>query len=159
MKVKTKNIIIKAPVEQVFAYMDNIGNTGMHMMKNSSMMMGSKLKLDQLSENATGPNATFRWYGKMLWFKMDFTVLVTKWIKDREKSWETIGSARMIILGWYRMQLILTPIENTTKAELSIQYIKPEGFFYKILSLLLSSYYASWCLSNMLNDSKHYFES
>jgi hypothetical protein len=159
MKVKRKDIVINAPVEEVFAYMDNIGNTGMHMMKNSSMMMGSKLQLEQLSENAIGQNATFRWYGKMLWLKMDFTVVVTNWIKDQKKTWETVGVASMIILGWYRMELILTPKENTTNAELSIQYTKPEGFFYMMLSLLLSSFYANWCLANMLNDSKRHCES
>ncbi len=58
--------------------MDNINNTGMHMTKSSKPMMGSKLDLKQLSENSTGLNSKFRWFGKMMWFTMDFTVVVTK---------------------------------------------------------------------------------
>ena len=104
MKNFQKEIIIQALPEKVFAYMDNINNTGMHMTKSSKPMMGSKLELKQLSENATGLNSKFRWYGKMMWFKMDFTVVVTKWIKDKEKVWETIGEAKMIIMGWYQMR-------------------------------------------------------
>lgn len=45
--------------EKVFAYMDSIGNTGAHMTKRSMAMMGSKLKLTQLSENAVGLNSKY----------------------------------------------------------------------------------------------------
>lgn len=34
----------------------------------------------------------------MMGFTMDFTV-VTKLVKDKEKVWESIGEAKMIILG------------------------------------------------------------
>ena len=39
-------------------------------------------------------------------FTMDFTV-VTKWLKDKEKVWETIGKAKMIIMDWYQMRLVI----------------------------------------------------
>ncbi len=138
--------------------MDNIGNTGMHMMKSSAMMMGSKLQLQQLSENKTGANAKFRWFGKMMGFKMDFTVGVTKWIRDKEKVWETIGEAKMIILSWYRMHLIISPEGENTKAVLSIDYTMPQKLFYRFLGFLLSGWYANWCLKSMLNDSKQFLE-
>lgn len=58
---------------------------------------------------------------------MDFTVEVTKWVQGKEKVWETIGDAKMIVLSWYRMYLILTPQENdTTQTELGIFYAKPK---------------------------------
>ena len=128
MKTLSKSIIIYSKPEKVFAYMDNIG-TGMHITKNSMPMMGSKLELQQLSENETGMNSTFRWTGKMMSFTMDFTVAVTKWIKDKEKIWETIGEAKMIILGWYQMHLVLSPESQNTKAELSFTYKDPKIFF------------------------------
>ncbi len=46
--------------EKVFAYMDALGNTGIHMMESSSMLMGNKLKLIQLSENATELYSKFK---------------------------------------------------------------------------------------------------
>lgn len=139
--------------------MDNLGNTGMHMMENSSMMMGSKLHLEQLSENATGLNSKFRWFGKMMGIKMDFTVAVTEWIKAKEKVWETIGEARMIILGWYRMRLVLTMQGQATNAELTITYTQPKKFFLKLIAWLLAPLYANWCLNSMLEDSKKHLES
>lgn len=159
MVTKSKNIIIHVYPEKAFAYMDNIGNTGMHMTKSSMPMMGSKLELKQLSENATGLNSKFRWFGKMMGFTMDFTVVVTKWIKDKEKVWETIGEPKMIILGWYKMHLVLSPEGKNTKAELSLAYTKPTGLFFKFIAFFLAPFYANWCLNNMLQDSKKFLEA
>lgn len=158
MVVKSKSIIIHASPEKVFTYMDNIGNTGMHMTKSSMPMMGGKLVLQQLSENGTGLNSKFRWYRKMMGFTMDFTVVVTKWIKDKEKVWETIGKAKMIILGWYQMRLLIYPEGQNTKAELSIVYTKPKNLFFKFIAFFLAPLYANWCLKNMLEDSKKTLE-
>ena len=41
--------------EEVFNYLDDLGVTGMHMTKSSAMMGGSKLHLEYLSSNHTGP--------------------------------------------------------------------------------------------------------
>ena len=145
--------------EKVFEYMDNINNTGMHMTKSSKPMMKSRLELKQLSENATGLNSKFRWFGKMMWFTMDFTVAVTKWIKNKEKVWETIGEANMIIMGWYQMRLVISPEGANTKAELSIAYTKPKNIFFKFIAFFLAPLYANWCLNNMLKDSKKMLEA
>ncbi|MCY7310176.1 MAG: hypothetical protein SGI96_17095 [Bacteroidota bacterium] len=76
----SKNIIIHSTAEKVFVYMCNIANTGMHMTKSSKPMMGSKLELKQLSENATGLYSKFRLPGKMMGFTIDITVVVAKWV-------------------------------------------------------------------------------
>ena len=159
MKTLSKSIIIYSKPENVFAYMDNIGNIGMHMTKSSMPMMRSKLELKQLSENATGLNSKFRWFGKMMWFTMDFTVVVTKWIKDKEKVWETIGEAKMIIMDWYQMRLVISPEGANTKAELSIAYTKRKNIFLKFIAFFLAPLYANWCLNNMLKDSKKMLEA
>ena len=159
MKTRSKTILIHSEARSVFLYMDNIGNTGMHMTKSSMPMMGSNLKLEQLSENPTGLNSKFRWSGKIMGFSMDFTVIVTRWIKDSEKVWETIGVAKMIILSWYRMRLFLVPEGTNTRAELSIAYTLPKNMFFKILAFFLAPWYARWCLNNMLQDSKAVLET
>jgi hypothetical protein len=154
MKTKSKFILINATPQKVFAYMDNLSNTGMHMTEKSSMMMGNKLQLKQLSENATGLNAKFRWFGKMMGFTLDFTVIVTNWIKDKEKIWETVGDAKMIIMKWYKMHLLISSEGKNTKVALSISYIKPKNIFFRVIAFFLSPLYANWCLNKMLNDTK-----
>jgi|SRR5688500_15341269 len=152
---KSKTIIIQSTPEKVFAHMDDLSNTGMHKEKRSGMMMGSKLKLQQISENKSGLFSKYRWHGRMLGIPLDFSTVVTQWIRGKEKVWQTIGDSKMIILKWYRMHLVITPLENErVQIELSIDYTLPNNFFLHFTGLLLAPWYANWCLNKMLSDTK-----
>ncbi len=158
MKIKSKNILIHSTPEKVFQHMDDFSKTGMHMSESSMMMMGSKLNLEQLSTNATGVGAKYRWYGTMLGMKMDFSEAVTKCQQNILKEWEIVGDAKIIIMSWYRMWFEITPAENGTLAKISISYLPPKEWYYKILSFLFANWYCNWCLNNMLNDTKKNLE-
>ncbi|MFZ5552854.1 MAG: SRPBCC family protein [Bacteroidota bacterium] len=158
---KTKTIkrttIINASPEKAFAFMDNIENTGMHMTKKNTAMMGSRLTIEWLSENKTGLGTKYRWTGKVAGMNMDFTVEVTKWENGKEKIWETVGEPKLIVLSWYRMFLTLEPDENgNTIALLGIDYRRPKG---GVLGFFLAKRYAAWCVNSMLNDTKKHFEN
>ena len=156
---KSKTAIIHSTPEKVFAYMDDLGNTGMHMKERSGMMMGSKLKLEQVSENPNGLFSKYRWHGRMMGIRIDFTTVVTQWIRGKEKVWQTIGESKMIILKWYRMHLAVTPLEEgKVQTELSIDYTLPDNFFLHFIGMLLAPWYANWCLNNMLLDAKKILE-
>ena len=158
MKIKSKSILINSTPAQVFAQMDDFSKTGMHMSESSMMMMGSKLKLEQLSINSTGVGAKYRWHGKMMGMTMDFSETVTKWQSPKIKEWETVGEAKIIIMSWYRMWFEITPADNGTITKISISYLPPKELFYKILSFLFANWYCNWCLNNMLNDTKRNLE-
>ena len=158
MKTKSKSIRINSTPEKVFLQMDDFSKTGMHMTESSMMMMGSKLKLDQLSENPGGVGAKYSWHGKMLGMKMDFSETVTKWEPPVFKQWETFGDAKMSIMSWYRMWFEITPSGNFSIAKISIGYLQPKEWYYKILSFL-AGWYCNWCLKSMLNDTKSSLEN
>ncbi len=158
MKTKTKNILIHSMPDKVFVQMDDFSKTGMHMTESSMMMMGSKLNLEQLSTNPTGVGAKYRWYGKMMGMTMDFSETVTKWQPPILKEWETFGDSKMIIMSWYRMWLEITPAESGANAKISISYLPPKEWYYKILSFLFADWYCNWCLNNMLTDTKRKLE-
>ena len=158
MKMKSKSIRIHSTPEKVFAQMDDFSKTGMHMRESSMMMMGSKLMLKQLSINSTGVGAKYRWYGKMMGMTMDFSETVTKWQSAKLKEWEIVGEAKIIIMSWYRMWFEITPADNGTIAKISISYLPPKQWFYKILSFFFANWYCNWCLNNMLNDTKKNLE-
>ena len=158
MITKSKSILIHSTPAKVFAQMDDFSKTGMHMTESSMMMMGSKLKLQQLSTNATGVGASYRWYGKMMGMTMDFSETVTKWEQNKLKEWETVGEAKIIIMSWYRMWFDISPSENGTIANISISYLLPEEWYYKILSFFFANWYCNWCLKNLLNDTKKSLE-
>jgi hypothetical protein len=159
MKTISKRIRLNASPEKVFETLDDLGVTGMHMMQSSAMMMGARLHLQYLTDYHTGLGSKYRWTGKMMGMKMDFTVEVTKWIMGTEKTWETIGEARMIIYSWYRMHLLVESTTNGCEAELSITYEKPKDRIAKIISFLFADWYCNWCLKNMLSDTQKIIES
>src|SRR4249920_1689609 len=159
MKTIMRNMFISASPAKVFAMIDDLSVTGMHMTKSSAMMMGSKLNIEYLTANHTGLGSKYRWTGSMMGMKMDFTVEVTKWVEGVEKVWETIGESKMIIYSWYRMHLLVYPRGNVTQAELSITYEKPKGWFAKIVSFLFADWYCKWCLKKMTSDTKTKIES
>ena len=154
MKTKSKSILIHSTAEKVFDQIDNFSKTGMHMSESSMMMLGSKLKLVKLSPNASGVGAKYHWYGKMMGMTIDFNETVTKWQPYTLKEWETIGEAKIIIMAWYRMWFEISPIEKGILVKLSIIYLPPKQWFYKILSFFFARWYCNWCLNNMLHDSK-----
>ena len=159
MKTKSKSIFIHSTPEKVFQQMDDFSKTGMHMSESSMMMMGSKLTLEQLSQQATGVGAKYRWYGKMMGMIMDFSETVTKWQPNKLKEWETVGDAKIIIMSWYRMWFEIVPAKNETIAKISISYLPPKEWYYKILSFFFAKWYCNWCLNNMLNDTKNNLEN
>jgi uncharacterized membrane protein len=158
MKTFQKTTIIHSTPEKVFAQLDDFSKTGMHMSQSSMMMAGGKLKLEQLSTNSIGVGSKYRWYGKMMGMTIDFSETVTKWQPPVLKEWETIGEAKIIIMSWYRMWFEIFPQEKETIVRLSISYLPPKHWLYKIISFFFAKCYCNWCLNNMLNDSKRNLE-
>ena len=154
--MKTMEMIktYQASAEDVFACLDDLSVTGMHMTRSSMPMMGGKMNLEFLSKNKTGLGTKYRWTGKVLWRELDFTVLVTNWVKGREKTWETVGKANMLIYSWFRMHLYIDQLKSGCIAYLSISYRKPKGLLNRILSFFLADWYCRWCLNNMLQDTE-----
>lgn len=143
-----------ASPQEVFDCLDDLSITGMHMTRSSMPMMGGQMNVAFLSPNKTGLNTKYRWTGKVLWMMLDFTVLVTEWIRGKKKSWETVGTAKMIIMSWFKMDLYVEGDQQRSTAHLSISYEKPNGFFNRALCFLLADGYCRWCLENMLQDAQ-----
>jgi hypothetical protein len=99
----SETVEIRAAVEAVFAHVDDIRNLGWHMTGRSSMaMMGSRLKLEILSDQRTGLGATYRYSGTVMGLSIDFSESVTKYLPPREKVWRTIGKSQLLIIASVR---------------------------------------------------------
>lgn len=159
MKTLSRKESFAASPSEVFPVLDDLGVTGTHMTQSSAMMMSNKLHLEHLTPNHTGLNSSYRWTGKMMGMKMDFTVRVTKWGSPKTKVWETIGQTKLIIYSWYRMVLNLVKTSTGTEVELSISYEKPDTLWGRILCFLFADWYCRWCLRKMLLDGKRIIEN
>ena len=94
MKTKFKSIFIHSTPEKVFQQMDGFSKTGMHMSESSMMMMGSKLKLAQLSINSTGIGVKYRRNGKMMGMIMDLVKLLQSGNHPRLKNRKRLGKQK-----------------------------------------------------------------
>src|SRR5262245_48493221 len=152
---------IRAPAEAVFAHVDDIRNLGSHMTGRSSMaMMGSRLKLEILSNQAMGLGATYRYSGTMMGLSIDFSESVTKYIPPREKVWHTIGESRLLIIASYEMRLTVEALSpSSSRLTISIVYELPRSGFWRIVGLMLARPYSHWCLRQMLHDAQHALEA
>ena len=150
-----RTAIINAKPKEVFAFMDDIRNTGKHMTESSGAMAGSKLKIEWVSGHKTGLGTKYRWTGKVVGMKMDFTVEVNKWIEGKQKVWGTVGDAKMIVIDWFEMDLIMTPEKDgKSNAKLGIDYTKHNGLW----GFLFGKWYSKWCVKSMLRDTRKHFE-
>ena len=154
MPKMSRIIEIRATPEEVFAYLDDIKNVGMHMASSSMAMLGGKMSLQVISKNKTGRGATYRLRGGVLWMPIDITETVTKWAEGREKEWETVDNPKIIVMSWYRMHFVLKPAQRGTHVDFEIEYGLPTSFFGKMLGKLLARKYADWCLRRATEDAK-----
>lgn len=152
---------IQAKLEVVFAYVDDIRNLGWHMTGRSSMaMMGSRLKLEILSDQPTGLGATYRYSGAVMGLSIDFSESVTKYLPPHEKVWRTIGEPRLLILASYEMRLGIEALSpSSARLTISISYGLPRSPFWRIVGLLLARPYSRWCLRRMLQDTRRALEA
>ena len=157
----SETVEIRAKPEIVFAYVDDIRNLGWHMTGQSSMaMMGSRLKLDILSDQPTGLGATYRYSGTVMGLPIDFSESVTKYLPPREKVWRTLGEPRLLIIASYEMRIAIERLSpSSSRVTKSIAYELPRSTFWRMVGLLLARPYSRWCLRRMLRDSRHALEA
>jgi len=150
---------ILAPPEKVFAHMDDINNVGWHMSGEiSTPMMGSRLNLETINDRK-GAGATYKWKGSVMGMAIGIEETITKWTRNKEKTWQTIGKPKMIVMSEYTMHLLLTPTERGTKVLFEIDYSLPRTPWGWIMGILLARKYAKWCLRRACEDAKRAFEA
>src|SRR5213594_439015 len=160
MKTVSETVEIRAPAETVFAHVDDIRNVGWHMTERSSMaMMGSRLRLELLSDQPTGLGAIYRYSGTMLGLTIDFSESVTKYVPPREKVWRTIGEPRLLFIASYEMRVAVEPLSpSSSRLTISIVYELPRSGFWRIVGLVLVRSYSRSCLRRMCRDTQRVLE-
>ena len=157
----SERVEIGAAAADVFAWVDDIRNMGGHMTNESSMaMMGSRLRLDVVSERPTGVGATYRYFGSVMGLALDFSESVTTYRPPHEKVWRTIGRPRLWIVASYEMRL-LVEAQSPRTSRLTIQFVyePPASVFWSIVGHPLARLYGRWCVRRMCRDAKRALET
>lgn len=147
---------VGAPVHAVFALLDDHQRLAAHMSQRSWMMGGGRMDttMDAGHGRAVGSRISVRGrvFGFMLWLRER----VTERDPPRRKVWETEGEPRLLIIGRYRMGFELSA-GPATSMRVWIDYDLPASRWTRWLGVILSGWYARWCVERMLGDAQRAF--
>lgn len=147
---------VAAPVQDVFAFLDDHDRLTSHMSKRSWMMGGGRMDtvLDDARGRRVGSRITVR--GRVFGLLLSLEERVVERVPPSRKAWETEGEPHLLVIGAYRMGFELSPGARTT-ARVWIEYAFPSSGFGRWLGKLLGSWYARWCVQRMLGDAQRAF--
>lgn len=149
-------MILAAPVERAFAYLDDFEALSAHMEKRSTIMLGSSMSIatDELGGRAVGSKV--RMSGRMLGMMLALEEVVTEREPPLRKAWQTLD-ARLLVIGQYRLGFELTPDGNRSALRVFIDYDLPLAWPARWLGRLLGRIYARWCTGRMADDAARHF--
>lgn len=149
--------LANAPVEQVFAFLDDPKALAAHMGKSSMMMLGSRMSIDVDAGGGRVIGSKVRMQGRMLGVRLSMEEVITKRRVPAMKVWETVGTPKLLVIAQYRMGLELARGGASSLVRVFIDYslpIKPPGSW---LGFWLGAVYARWCTRQMVTGAAKHF--
>ena len=148
---------VPAPIERVFGYLDDPHALSGHMEKSSMMMMGSRMMLETDGGGGRAVGSRIRMRGRMLGLPLFIEEEIVERRSPAGKTWQTIGSPRLLVISQYRMGFALAPAGDTSVVKVFIDYALPDQAPARWLGRLLAGIYARWCTKRMAQDAAGHF--
>jgi Polyketide cyclase / dehydrase and lipid transport len=149
--------MVRAPVERVFAHMDDHARLTSHMSESSWMMGGGSMQVELDAARGQKIGSWIRLSGKILGVTLAVEEIVTERTPPRRKVWETTGVPRLLVIGRYQMGFEIAPREADSHLTVFIDYALPQGTLTPWLGYFLGGYYARWCTQRMVDDAVKHF--
>ena len=149
--------LAKAPVDQVFAYLDDPRAMSAHMGESSMMMAGSRMLIEVDSDGGRVIGSKISMRGRMMGIPLSLEEVITERQVPSRKVWETIGTPKLLVIAHYRMGFELTPTGDSSMVRVSIDYSLPTTAPGSWLGRWFGGFYARWCTKQMANDAARHF--
>jgi carbon monoxide dehydrogenase subunit G len=149
--------VISAPRERVFAALDDHSRLSSHMSKSSWQMGGGKMEtvVDAQQGKSVGSHIILR--GRVFGVSLFVEEVVIAHDPPVRKTWETIGTPRLLVIGPYRMSFELEGSGTGTRLRVTIDYELPVRGVGRLLGRLFGRMYARWCTQQMVRDAARLF--
>ena len=151
--------LANAPVEQVFAFLDDPKALAAHMGESSMMMLGSRMSIGVDAGGGRVIGSTIRMHGHMMGIRLSLEEVITKRQVPAMKVWETIGTPKLLVISHYRMGFELTRNDASSLVRVFIDYSLPINAPGSWLGHLLGAVYARWCTKQMVGGAARHFAS
>ena len=147
---------VAAPMEAVFAHLDDPLALSAHMAKRSMMMMGSRMSTVVDEGRGQGVGSKIRMEGRVMGLSIWLDEVVTERQPPRRKSWETVGQPRLLVIAGYRMGFEIEPLGMSSHVRVFIDYELPMNAPQSWLGRLFGRAYARWCVARMASDAAQF---
>ncbi len=87
--------LAKAPIDRVFAFLDDPKAMASHMGESSMMMMGSRMSIDVDADGGRVVGSRIRMDGRMMGISLSLEEAITERRIPTRKVWETLGAPRL----------------------------------------------------------------
>lgn len=91
------------------------------------------------------------------WMMAGSKEVVTHHEPPHLKAWKTVGPLRLLIIGDYEMKVEIKSHKDESLLSVSINYDLPKTNVW--LGKLFGSWYAKWCVQQMLKRTISYFNN
>ena len=149
--------LARAPVEQVFAFLDDPQALAAHMGESSMMMLGSRMSITVDAGGGRVIGSKVRMQGRMVGIRLSLEEVITKRQVPAMKVWETIGTPKLLVIAHYRMRFELTRSGASSLVRVFIDYSLPNKPPRSWLGHLLGAVYARWCTRQMVMGATRHF--
>jgi hypothetical protein len=149
--------LVRAPIDRVFAHLDDPMLLAAHMSESSMMMMGSRMstQVDVGAGREIGSKISMQ--GSMMGISLSLEEVITERHAPCKKVWETTGTPRLVVIAHYRMGFELTAKGDSSLLRVFIDYSLPTQWPGSWLGRLLGGVYARWCTRRIADDAARYF--
>ena len=148
---------VTAPVDSVFAYVDDPAQLSSHMGKSSWMMGGGRMQTEVDAGRGQTVGSRIRLRGRVFGLDLAVDEIVIERVPPQRKAWQTIGSPRLFVIGHYRMGFEIASQENGSLLRVYINYALPQNMLARPFGLLFGRYYARWCTRQMVSNAAERF--
>jgi hypothetical protein len=148
---------IAAPPDVVFKLLDDHKRLSSHMTKSSWMMAGSSMTIVTDEAHGQGIGSKMCLSGKVLGIELKVEEVVTQRQPPWKKTWATVGTPRLLVIGAYEMGFELSAQAPGSLLRVFIDYDLPSPGGSRWLGSLFGSTYAKWCTTRMATDAVAHF--
>ena len=149
--------VVAATPSDLFAYLDRHSQLSAHMTRRSWMMGGGKMDITADEGGFQRLGSRLRLAGRVFGLKLFLDEEITDYRPPFAKTWQTIGTPRLLIIGHYRMGFDITPTPEGSSLRVFLDYDLPSGAVTRLLGKLLAPMYARWCVRNMVSEGQKRF--
>lgn len=157
MRHYEESTFIPVVPETLFVYVDDHTKFSSHMSQSSWMMGGGSMQTSVDGGRGQKVGSHIQLQGKVFGITLFLDEVVTEHVPPHRKVWKTVGTPRLLIIGYYQMGLDITPEKEGSKFTVSIDYELPQSTRTRWLAYLFSGVYAKWCVRQMLTGAREYF--